>query len=155
MATKYPEDDSSEEFVNLDLVKWQKYVLTDNSLKIPDKSEGPSLPDISIFPQHLEEEDIFFVSNLTLKELNKPIVIHWGEKLFPQEEIFTEREGLQIPDMGNILVEFDLKGFIMLHPMNFQELKKIYNMLKIDHIYYMDDEPGIVDLLFKLSQVSE
>ena len=90
-----------------------------------------------------------------MKELNKPIVIHWGEKLFPQEEIFTEREGLQIPDMGNILVEFDLKGFIMLHPMNFQELKKIYNMLKIDHIYYMDDEPGIVDLLFKLSQVSE
>lgn len=157
MATKYPEDDSSEEFYTLDLVKWQKYVLTDNSLKVSDKSQGLSLPDISIFPQHLEEEDIFFVFNLTLKDLNKPIVIHWGEKLFSQEEIFTEeREGSQIPDVGNILMEFDLKGFIMLHPMNFQELKKLYNMLEIDHIYYyMDDEPGIVDLLFKLSQVSE
>ena len=156
MATKYPADDPSAEFVTLDLVKWQKYVLTDNSLKITDYDQSPSLPDISIFLHDLEEEDIFFVSNLTMKELNKPIVIHWGKRLFPQEEIITkEREGLQILDMGNIHVEFDLKGFIMLHPMTFKELEKIYNMLKVANTYYMDDEPGIVDLLFTLSQVNE
>ena len=41
MATKYPADDPSAEFATLDLVKWQKYVLTDNSLKITDYDQSP------------------------------------------------------------------------------------------------------------------
>ena len=154
MATKYPLDDTSAEI--LDLVKWQIYVLTDNSMKLIGNGETITLPDLAIFCQYFKEGNTFFVSNLTLKELNKPIVIHWGETLFPQEEIITEaREVQQVPNIGNIHVEFDLDEFIMINPRTVQELEAIHNMLTIDHIYYMDGDPEIIELLSTLSQVSD
>ena len=155
MATEYPVDDTSEEFVILDAVKWQVYVLTDTVLKLIDDCQSSTLPDISILSKYSREENIFFVSNLTLNDVNKQIVIHFGDKFFPQEEtIAGEREILQIPDIGEIQIEFNSKGFIVINPRTFQELEKIYNKLRIEKIYYMDDEPGIVELLFTLSQVS-
>ena len=156
MATKYPTDDTSANYVILDAMKWQTYVLTHNSLILTNRNQGPTLPDISIFLQYFKEENTFFVSNLSLKQLNKPIVIHWGERLFPQEEILTEeREELRVPGIGNIQIEFDLNEFIMINPRNSQELEISYNMLKIDNICYMDNDPEIADLLLTLSQVSE
>ena len=134
-------------------MKWQKFVLTDNYLKLTNSGRSPTLPDISIFPQYLKGENIFFVSNLTLKELNKPIVIHWGDKVLLQED--THAEERKISSIENIKIEFDLKGFVMIHPITFRELEKIYNMLKMDNIYYIDDERRIVDQLFTLSQVSD
>eukprot|EP00800_Vazella_pourtalesii_P020794 TRINITY_DN7505_c0_g1_i1.p1 TRINITY_DN7505_c0_g1~~TRINITY_DN7505_c0_g1_i1.p1 ORF type:complete len:167 (-),score=14.91 TRINITY_DN7505_c0_g1_i1:45-545(-) len=159
MATKYPTDDTihtSTELVTLDTVRWQIYVLTSNALKLTDSGQAHTLPDISIFCQLFTEENTFFISNLTLKGLDKPIVVHWGDKLFPQDKSITEeREVLRIPVIGNIHFEFDLEEFIMINPRTSQELENIHKMLKIEGIYCMDNDPEIVELLFALSQVSE
>ena len=53
MATKYPLEDTSAEI--LDLVKWQVYVLTDNSMKLIGNGETIRLPDLSIFCQYFKE----------------------------------------------------------------------------------------------------
>ena len=159
MATKYPMDDTihtSTELITLDTVRWQLYVLTDSALKLIDSGQSSTLPDISIFCQLFTEENTFFISNLTLKGLDKPIVVHWGDKLFPQDKSITEeREVLRTPLIGNIHFEFDLDKFVMINPRTSQELENIHKMLKIESIYCMDNDPEIVELLFALSEVSE
>ena len=137
MATRFV-NDNEYTGPNIDppyLVEWQVFIVNpQSSPQLLTTGNGNTLPPITIITEnYIENKDILFTCNLTLKGLNKAIFIHWGKRLlFDADYVHPSH---QLSELVSIEVEYETKDSIIIHPKSQQQLVEIFAELKRNSEY--------------------
>ena len=98
---------------------------SESSLEKLCSGTDPTLPPLTeIIEFTRDNRDIFITFNRTLKGLNKPIIIHWGDQTASNADYVQMH--CPIPQLASIEVEYKTEDYIVLHPTSQQHLMEIY-----------------------------